>query len=85
LFAEEFWRFRAEQRFLRWPRYNFRSLPQDRLCPLPTLRDSFFLRSGNRMTAKIRPPRDREKFMTIEQVLTIEGIELLMEGKNDGF
>jgi len=62
--------------FLRWPRYNFRSLPQD-VFVSSHLERQYFLRSGNRITAKIRPPRDREKFMTIEQLLTIEGIDVL--------
>ncbi|HEY3901677.1 MAG TPA: transcription termination factor Rho [Chthoniobacter sp.] len=59
--------------FLRWPRYNFRSLPQDVYVPAQVERQ-FFLRNGNRLTARIRAPRDREKFMTIDQVLTIEDI-----------
>ena len=59
--------------FLRWPRYNFRSLPQDVYVPAQVERQ-FFLRNGNRLTARIRPPRDREKFMTIDRVLSIEGI-----------
>jgi transcription termination factor Rho len=59
--------------FLRWPRYNFRSLPQDVYVPAQVER-LHFLRNGNRLTARIRPPRDREKFMTVDRVLTIEGI-----------
>jgi transcription termination factor Rho len=59
--------------FLRWPRYNFRSLPQDVYVPTQVERQHF-LRNGNRLTARIRPPRDREKFMTIDRVLTIEDI-----------
>jgi transcription termination factor Rho len=59
--------------FLRWPRYNFRSLPQDVYVPVQVERQHF-LRNGNRLTARIRPPRDREKFMTIDRVLTIEEI-----------
>jgi transcription termination factor Rho len=59
--------------FLRWPRYNFRSLPQDVYVPAQVERH-YSLRNGNRLTARIRSPRDREKFMTIDQVLTIEGI-----------
>ena len=35
---------------------------------------SFFLRNGNRLTARIRPPRDRERFMTVDRILNIEGI-----------
>ncbi|MDR3402699.1 MAG: transcription termination factor Rho [Chthoniobacter sp.] len=59
--------------FLRWPRYNFRSLPQDVYVPSQVERQ-LFLRNGNRLTARIRSPRDREKFMTIDRVLTIEDI-----------
>jgi transcription termination factor Rho len=59
--------------FLRWPRYNFRSLPQDVYVPGQVERQ-YFLRNGNRLTVRIRPPRDREKFMTVDQVLTIENI-----------
>jgi transcription termination factor Rho len=59
--------------FLRWPRYNFRSLPQDVYVPAQIERQHF-LRNGNRLTARIRPPRDREKFMTIDRVITIEDI-----------
>ncbi len=59
--------------FLRWPRYNFRSLPQDVYVPVQVERQ-YFLRNGNRLTARIRPPRDREKFMTIDRLLTIEDI-----------
>lgn len=59
--------------FLRWPRYNFRSLPQDVYVPTQVERQ-FFLRNGNRLTARIRAPRDREKFMTVDRVLSIEEI-----------
>jgi transcription termination factor Rho len=59
--------------FLRWPRYNFRSLPQDVYVPSQIERQHF-LRNGHRLTARIRPPRDREKFLTIDRVLNIEGI-----------
>jgi len=34
----------------------------------------FGLRAGNRLSARIRPPRDREKFMAIDHVVSIEGI-----------
>ncbi len=59
--------------FLRWPRYSFRSLPQDIFVPVQVERQ-FGLRAGNRLSARIRPPRDREKFMAIEEVVSIEGI-----------
>ena len=66
--------------FLRWPRYNFRSLPQDVYVPAQIERQ-FFLRNGNRLSARIRPPRDREKFMTIDRVLTIEDIPVANPGR----
>ena len=59
--------------FLRWPCYNFRSLPQDVYVSQQTERQ-FGLRNGNRLTGRIRPPRDREKFLTLDKVLSIEGI-----------
>ena len=59
--------------FLRWPRYSFRSLPQDVFVPVQVERQ-FGLRAGNRLSARIRTPRDREKFMAIDEVVSIEGI-----------
>jgi transcription termination factor Rho len=59
--------------FLRWPRYHFRNLPQDVYLSAQVERQ-FWLRNGNRLTARIRAPRDREKYMAIEEVLSIENI-----------
>ena len=59
--------------FLRWPRYNFRSLPQDVFLS-PNFERNHFLRNGNRLTARIRTPRDRERFIAVEEILTIEDV-----------
>jgi transcription termination factor Rho len=59
--------------FLRWSCYNFRSLPQDVYVPAHIERQ-LSLRPGNRIVARFRPPRDREKYMTVDQVVSIEGI-----------
>ena len=59
--------------YLRWPCYNFRSLPQDVHVPANAERQ-FGLRNGNRLTARVRAPRGQERFLTIEKVLAIEGI-----------
>ena len=59
--------------FLRWPRYNFRSLPQDVFLS-PNFERNHFLRNGNRITARIRPPRDRERYISVEEILTIEDV-----------
>ena len=59
--------------FLRWPRYNFRTLPQDVFLP-PNFERNFFLRNGNRLTARIRMPRDRERYVSVDEILTIEDV-----------
>ena len=59
--------------FLRWPRYNFRSLPQDVFLP-QNIERTYFLRNGNRITARIRPPRDRERYISVDEILTIEDV-----------
>ena len=59
--------------FLRWPCYNFRSLPQDVYVSQQAERQ-FGLRNGHRLSCRIRTPRDREKYMTLDRVLSIEGI-----------
>lgn len=59
--------------FLRWPRYNFKSLPQD-VYVSPNIERRHFLRNGNSVKARIRPPRDRERFMAIEEIIAIEDV-----------
>ena len=61
--------------FLRFPIYNFRALPQDIFVSVQ-LERQFYLRPGNRIQARIRLPRDREKHLTIEQIIAIEDIPL---------
>ena len=56
--------------FLRWPRYNFRALPQD-VFLAPNFERNHFLRNGNQVTARIRMPRDRERYISVEEILTI--------------
>jgi transcription termination factor Rho len=59
--------------FLRWPRFNFRSLPQDVYVSTHFERQ-FSLRGGHRLCVRLRPPRDREKFFAADEVISIEGI-----------
>ena len=59
--------------YMRWPRFNFSPLPQD-VFVSPQIERNFFLRNGNRVTGRIRPPRDRERFMTLDRLETVEGI-----------
>jgi transcription termination factor Rho len=60
--------------FLRWPRFNFKTLPQDIFVPAQFI-NQYGLRNGNCFTAKVRMPRDhRERNAVVEEILTIEGI-----------
>lgn len=59
--------------FLRWPCFSFRPGPEDIYVPAGVIR-RFGLHSGHRITGRIRPARDREKFLALEEVHTIEGI-----------
>jgi transcription termination factor Rho len=59
--------------FLRWPRYNFKPLPQDIQVPQHMERE-LRLKQGLRVAARVRAPRERERFLTIEEILDVEGI-----------
>ena len=59
--------------FLRSPLFNFKPGPDDVHVPQQFIKNHF-LRNGHRVAARIRAPRDREKFMTVEEVVAIEGI-----------
>ena len=59
--------------FLRWQRYNFRPLPQDVQIPSHIERQ-LHLKPGLKVRARLRAPRDRERFLVAEEILNIEGI-----------
>ena len=58
--------------FLRWTQYNFRPCAED-VYVAPALLKKYFLRPGNRITGCLRTARDKEKFMALDTVETIEG------------
>ena len=58
--------------FLRWPRFDFRPGPEDVYLSTAQIK-RFFLRNGNRVGGTLRGPRDKEKFMALDQVTAIEG------------
>ena len=58
---------------LRSRRYNFLPLPEDAGVPHFLIRQ-FGLRPGQLLAGTIRAPRDREKCMMLDRVLTIEGV-----------
>jgi transcription termination factor Rho len=61
--------------FLRWERYNFTPCPEDVYVPASILK-RYGLRAGVKVKATIRAPRDKEKFMALEEVLSVEGIPI---------
>ena len=58
--------------FLRSPRLNFLPVPED-VCVSRSLMQEHQLRPGQRVGGTLRLPRDREKFLVLERVTTIEG------------
>jgi len=57
---------------LRWPRLNFLPVPEDVCVPRAVI-EQYRLRPGQQLAGTIRLPGHREKFLTLEQVTTIEG------------
>jgi transcription termination factor Rho len=59
--------------FLRWPLFSFRPGPEDIYVPSGLVR-RFGLQSGHRLTGRVRSARDREKFLALDEVHSIEAI-----------
>ena len=57
---------------LRWPKLNFLPVPEDVCVPCSVI-EQYHLRPGQKLAGIIRLPGHREKFLTLEQVTTIEG------------
>ena len=57
---------------LRWPKLNFLPVPEDVCVPL-TVIEQYHLRPGQKLAGTIRLPKQPERFLTLEQVTTIEG------------
>ena len=58
--------------FLRWPELNFLPVPEDVAVPRPMLQ-KFWLRPGQQVGGKLRLPRDREKTLVLDEIITVEG------------
>jgi transcription termination factor Rho len=61
------------QFFLRWPRYSFKPTPEDVCVPRGHVQ-RFALKQGHLVTARVRPPRDKERGLMLESVIEIEGV-----------
>jgi transcription termination factor Rho len=57
---------------LRWPKMNFLAVPEDVCVPRAVI-EQYRLRPGQKLAGIIRLPGRHEKFLTLEQVTTIEG------------
>src|SRR5437588_7841866 len=57
---------------LRYPELNFLPVPEDAYVPRAAI-DLYRLRPGQTLRGKLRLPRDREKVLVLDDVLTIEG------------
>lgn len=59
--------------YLRWPEFSFASNADDVFVAQPIIR-RHELRPGHLVRALVRPPREREKCLTVEEILLVEGI-----------
>ena len=57
---------------LRWPRFNFLAVPEDVAIPR-SLVEQYQLRPGQSIAGKIRLPAQREKFLSLDTVTSVEG------------
>src|SRR5437899_398163 len=57
---------------LRYPEPNFLPVPEDVYVPRAAL-ELYHLRPGQKLAGKLRLPRDREKGLVLDDVVTIEG------------
>lgn len=60
---------------VRYPRFSATPLPEDIFVPLFLVR-KFQLRSGHRVKGLAKPPRERDKYLAIDRILTVEGVEI---------
>jgi len=63
------------QAFLRWPRYSFKPFPED-VCIPRAMIQRYSIAQGHLVSARLRLPRDKERWMMAEQILAIEDIPL---------
>src|SRR6516165_5230668 len=59
--------------FLRWERYNFTPCPEDVYVSAAILK-KHGIRPGNKVRGYIRGPKEKEKFVALEQVISVKGL-----------
>ncbi len=58
--------------FLRWPKFSFAPFPDSIYVPHAVVR-RHHLKTGLRVKGRLRPPKQREKYLALDEVLEIEG------------
>jgi transcription termination factor Rho len=56
---------------LRWPKFNFLPLPEDVAIPRALI-EQYQLRPGQKIAGKVRLPAQREKFLSLDTVTSVE-------------
>jgi transcription termination factor Rho len=57
---------------LRWPKFNFLPLPEDVAVPRALI-EQYQLRPGQKIAGRVRLPAQREKFLSLDTVTSVEG------------
>jgi len=60
---------------VRYPRFSATPLPEDIFVPLFLVR-KFQLRSGQQVKGLAKPPRERDKYLAIDRILSVEGVDI---------
>jgi transcription termination factor Rho len=60
---------------IRYPKYSFAALPEDVFIPLFLVR-KFGLRPGNRIAGIARAPKDKDKYLAIDRITQVDGVEV---------
>ena len=70
--------------FLRWPDFSFQANAEDVYVPAALIKNGQ-LKTGQKLKCKVRAPKDREKFLSVEEVLEVEGHPLEEWERPDDF
>ncbi|MGA7273837.1 MAG: transcription termination factor Rho [Candidatus Udaeobacter sp.] len=57
---------------LRWPKFNFLPLPEDVAIPRALI-EQYELRPGQKIAGRVRLPAQREKFLSLDTITSVEG------------
>jgi len=70
--------------FLRWPDFSFLCNADDVYVPAAAIKE-YDMRPGQKVTCSVRPPRDREKFLSLDEVTSVEDVPVEEWESKPGF